>query len=97
MVTCECKAENPEPSVTSFAAFPDSRQGESFHGDGQSSALPMTYDVDSTQSQTIRDEITELERQLQDAKTRLNAMSGETLTRPVLEMPAASSTIMLNP
>ena len=56
----------------------------------------MTLYVDSTQVQIIRDEITELETHLQDAKTRLNAACSEVLTQTVLEKPPASSTVMLN-
>jgi hypothetical protein len=37
----------------------------------------MTHADDGTQSQTIKDEILELERRLEDAKARLNAARDE--------------------
>jgi hypothetical protein len=36
----------------------------------------MNSDVDSSQSQAVRDEIADLERRLEDAKTRLNGKPG---------------------
>lgn len=50
-----------------------------------SNANPMTYEVDSTQSQTVEDEISELETRLRDARARLSNARREQL---VITMPA---------
>jgi hypothetical protein len=50
-----------------------------------SSANPMTYEVDSTQSQSIEDEISELEVRLNGARARLSNSRCEQLfiTMPI--------------
>jgi len=58
-----------------LAAFPKSRPSRI------SNANPMTYEANSTQSQTIEDEISELEMRLRAARAILrNARQGQLVT-----------------
>jgi hypothetical protein len=52
----------------------------------------MTYEVDSTQAQTIEDEISELERRLGDARARLNSVRSEPVVVTKPEEPFSKNT-----
>jgi hypothetical protein len=58
----------------------------------------MTQEVDSKQSQSIKDEIIELEKRLEDAKARLNATTGKSLvtTRSNGNFPHNKNELTLN-